>query len=115
LCAAGETGLDIEALLHQRTTVADRAQTSSVTAPVPEKPWLVEALPETQWPRLLASAALAAEIPAPKQAQALIDKGFDLELSPDQRYAEIIASTDDLERLRRLGYVTVPVRDLLKD
>ena len=115
LCAAGETGLDIEALLQHRTTIADRAQTPSVTAPVPEKPWNVEALAEDQWPRLLVSTELAAAIPAPEQAPALIDKGFDLELSEDQRFAQIIASTDDLERLRRLGYAPVVVRDLLKD
>ena len=52
-CAAGETGLDITALLQQRTTVADRAQAPSVTTPATEKPWYVEALPENQWPRLL--------------------------------------------------------------
>lgn len=87
----------------------------SVTALVSEKPWNVEALPEAQWPRLLVSTELAAGIPAPEQAQTLIDKGFDLELSEDQRYAEIIASTDDLKRLRQLGYATVVVRDLLED
>lgn len=53
--------------------------------------------------------------PAQEQVQALLDKGFDLELGRDQRYAEIIASTDDLEDLRLLGYTTVVVRDLLED
>lgn len=114
-CATGETGLDIASLLRQRATVADRAQTPRVTAPVPEKPWSVEALPEHQWPRLLVTSELAAETPAREQAQALLDNGFDVELSPDQRYAEIIASTEDLENLRRLGYPAVVVRDLLKD
>jgi hypothetical protein len=75
-------------------------------APVPEKPWHVEALPEAQWPRLLVSA---------EHAQALLDTGFDLELSVDQRYAEIVSSAEDLESLRLLGYPTVIVRDLLED
>lgn len=114
-CAAGETGLDLGALLQQRTTVADHAQVPSVTTPAAEKPWYVEALPEHQWPRLLVTIELAAETPVQEQAQALIDKGFDLELSDDKRYAQIIASTHDLERLRWLGYPTVVVRDLLKD
>lgn len=114
-CAAGETGLDIAALLQQRTTVADRAQAPSVTTLTPEKPWYVEALPERQWPRLLVTSELAAGTPAHEQAQALIDKGFDLELSPDRRNVEIIASAEDLENLRRLGYPTVVVRDLLED
>ena len=34
-CAAGETGLDITALLQQCTAVADRAQAPSVTTPAP--------------------------------------------------------------------------------
>jgi hypothetical protein len=114
-CAAGETGLDIAALLQQRTTVADRAQAPSVTTPAPEKPWYVEALPERQWPRLLVYTELAARTSAREQVQALLDKGFDLELSADQRYAEIIASAEDLEDLRLLGYATVVVRDLLED
>ena len=113
--ATGETGLDIEALLQQRATVADRAQTPRMTAPTPEKPWHVEALPEAQWPRLLVSTELATGIPASEQAQALIDKGFDLELSEDQRFAQIIASAEDLESLRLLGYPTMVVRDLLED
>ncbi len=47
-------------------------------------------------------------------AHALIDKGFDVELSPDRCNVEIIASAEDLENLRRLGYATVVVRDLLE-
>ena len=47
--------------------------------------------------------------------QALLDKGFDLELSEDQRFAQIIASAEDLESLRLLGYPTMVVRDLLED
>ncbi len=114
-CAAGETGLDLGALLQQRTTVPDRAQVPSVTTPAAEKPWYVEALPEHQWPRLLVTIELAAETPVQEQAQALLDEGFDLELSLDRSYAEIIASAEDLENLRRLGYPAVVVRDLLKD
>ena len=79
-CAAGETGLDIASLLQQRVTVTDRAQVPSVTTLAPEKPWYVEALPEHQWPRLLVTTELAAETPVQKQSQALLDKGFDLEL-----------------------------------
>ena len=45
-------------------------------------------------------------------AHALIDKGFDLELSPDRCNVEIIAIAEDLENLRRLGYPIVVVRDL---
>lgn len=56
---------------------------------------------------------LAAETPVQEQAQALLDEGFDLELSPDRSHAEIIASAEDLENLRRLGYPAVVVRDLL--
>ena len=114
-CAAGETGLDITALLQQRTAVADRAQAPSVTTPATEKPWYVEALPESQWPRLLVYTKLAEETPAQEQVQALLDKGFDLELSSDRRYAEIVASAEDLDDLRLLGYVAVVVRDLLED
>ena len=55
------------------------------------------------------------ETPAQEQVQAVLDKGFDLELSPDRRYAEIVASAEDLADLRLLGYVAVVVRDLLED
>jgi hypothetical protein len=72
-------------------------------------------LPESQWLRLLVYTELAAGTPAQEQVQALLDKGFDLELSPDQRYAEIIASAEDLDDLHLLGYATVVVRDLLED
>jgi hypothetical protein len=58
---------------------------------------------------------LAEETPAQEQVQALLDKGFDLELSSDRRYAEIVASAEDLDDLRLLGYVAVVVRDLLED
>jgi hypothetical protein len=115
VCAAGETGLDIAALLQQRTTVADRAQEPGATTAAAEEPWYVEALPERRWPRLLVYTKLTAGTPAQEQVQALLDKGFDLELSPDQRYAEIITSAKDLDDLRRLGYVAVVVRDLLED
>lgn len=86
-----------------------------MTTPAPEKPWYVEALPERQWPRLLVYTKLAAGTPVQEQVQALLDKGFDLELSHDQRYAEIVASAEDLDDLRLLGYVAVVVRDLLEE
>ena len=113
-CAAGETGLDIAKLLQQRTAVTDIPQSPSPIAPVSDEPYYVEPLPERQWPRLLVHAELAAGTTPEKQAQALLDEGFDLELSPDRRHAEIIASAEDLEELRRLGYSPVVVRDLLQ-
>ena len=115
-CAAGETGLDIEQLLRQRTAVADSVpQPPSPIAAMPDQPFYVEPLPQRQWPRLLVQVELSAREPTNRQAQALLDKGFDLKLSRDQRQAEVIASLEGLEDLRRLGYSTVVKRDLLED
>ena len=52
-CAAGETGLDI----HSTTPTAHRSRRPRAGAERDhtgnQKPWYVEALPESQWPRLL--------------------------------------------------------------
>lgn len=115
-CAAGQTGLDIPQLLQQRAAVADAMpQPPQPIAPTPEEPCHVEPLPQRRRPRLLVRVGLPVGEPPDEQAQILIDKGFDLILIRDQRYAEVIASQDDLEDLRQLGYVAVVERDLLQD
>ena len=49
LCAAGETGLDIDRLLQQRTAVADAvAAPPSPAVPVSDEPLYVEPLPQQQ-------------------------------------------------------------------
>jgi hypothetical protein len=114
LCAAGETGLDIAALLalrHQQEPHLDVETTPTFAA----QSWKVEPLPPEDWRRFSVRCDALQDAPVSEQFRVLADFGFDLVGGARDHVFRIVASTSDLKSLADMGYRPVVERDLYAD
>lgn len=111
LCAMGETGLDVAALLERRQQQEPPVDSATATIPVSES-WNVQPLPPDDWRRFRVHVDALAHAPVAEQYRALAESGFDLVGDPREGVFRIVASTSDLNSLADMGYAPQVERDL---
>lgn len=114
LCAAGETGLDVAALLERRHQQEPLPDSETTTIPV-SKSWDVQPLSPDDWRRFRVHVDALPDATVSDQCRALADSGFDLIGGPHDYVFRIVASTSDLKSLAEMGYRPVVERDLYID
>lgn len=115
LCAAGETGLDIAALLARRQQEPPADDGTVAVPTVAAKSWEVETLPREEWRRFRVRCDARPDIPVSEQFCVLAERGFDLVGGARDRVFRIIASASDLESLAEMGYQPIVERDFYAD
>jgi hypothetical protein len=114
-CAAGNTGLDIAGLLAQRTPVTD-ANTLADAVDIAKTPWNVPPLSPERWRRFLVRFPPAHPRRRAAELQSLGDAGFDIESeAPESGPIQVIASSEEIARLLRLGYRPMILADLYSE
>ncbi len=120
LCAAGETGLDVAALLARRRqqeplpNAETDARRAAHAIPAGE-PWGIEPLPPEDWRRFSLRCDALPGVPVSEQFRELADRGLDLVGGARERVFRIVASASDIETLGDMGYQPVVERDLYAD
>lgn len=112
LCASGETGLDVDALLARRRELEFDAEVAAAPAPAAGAPWEVEPPAPEDWRRFRARLAPLAGTPAARQRRALADYGFDVVGRTKSGEFDLVASAAELEGLKRMGYRPLVERDI---
>lgn len=115
LCATGETGLDIAALLAHRSQEPPTDELTAAGPTLAEKSWEVAALPPEDWRRFSVRCAALPDAPVSEQLRMLADRSLDLVGGARDRVFRFIASESDLESLADMGYQPVVERDLYAD
>jgi hypothetical protein len=111
-CAAGLTGLDIPALLAQRTPVTD-ANAPPEAVSVASTPWQVLPLPPERWRRFLVHCPVKNLQRRTAELRALLEAGLDVECDhAGPGPLEVVASAADLVQLLRRGYQPAILADL---
>ncbi len=111
LCATGETGLDIDALLARRATpIVD--ETVSEFSPLNAKQsWKFKTPPAENFRRYLLECAPLDRNAMIAEFQLLADKGFDVKINQKERKFIIIAGEKEMADLRKAGYTLVLKKD----
>ncbi|HSE17757.1 MAG TPA: M14 family zinc carboxypeptidase [Pyrinomonadaceae bacterium] len=115
LCATGETGLDVAALLAQRPQEPPTDELTVAGPNLAAKSWEVEVLPPDHWRRFSVRCDPLPDPPVSEQLRVLADRSFDLVGGAHDRVFRFIASATDLESLADMGYQPVVERDLYAD
>lgn len=113
-CAAGNTGLDIAALLdRRRAAVSDKA-------PVPQQPipsvesWHVRPLPRERWRRFLVECNAVRPAEITREMLALQEQGYDI-VGQNKGKIHVVASATDITTLLQSNYRPHIVRDLASE
>ena len=115
MCAAGETGLDIAALLARRQQEPPTDENTATGPILAAKSLEVEALPPEDWRRFKVRCEALPDTPTSEQVRVLDDRGLDRVGGARERVFRFIASNSDLESLVEMGYEPVVECDLYGD
>lgn len=111
-CAAGQTSVDIAALLQRRQVTEDIRMRELPEPVLTDQPWVPISLPPEKWRRFVVRVVpKAADAPHP-EALELLDQGYDLKVVPHTATFEIVVSAEELLSLLRAGYQLAVIKDV---
>lgn len=111
-CAAGQTDVDVGALLARREALDSTAGLTAQHQVDAGPPWVPTTVPPESRRRLLVRCTPKSLGDPSREALDLLNRGFDLAYRQQADEFDLVVSAEELSSLLRAGYRTVVVKDI---